>query len=208
MQFCLCVLRAFCGENQVMTPEDTPSSEEITRLLHGAQRGDRAAADKLIPMVYGELRRLARHYLSNERPDHTLQPTALVNDALLQLLEIDSIDWQNREHFFGVAANAMRRILIDHARRHKAEKRGGELHQVELDSALALAGQRWDEVLAVHEALDRLEKFDPPLGKIVELRYFGGMTEEETAEVLGVSARTVKRKWQVARAWLFGEMTK
>lgn len=193
-----------------MSDEPTPSRAEITQLLQSVRQGKAGAADKLVPLVYSELRRLARHYLGNERADHTLQPTALVDDALIKLLGVDSVNWQNRAHFFALAANSMRRILVDHARHHQAEKRGGEFEKVSLDEAYLpqFSAQHLDKILAVDEALKRLAKFDPRAAQIVEMRFFAGMNEEETAEVLGLSVRTVKRDWQMARAWLRGEMMK
>lgn len=185
-----------------------PTSGEITALLHRVRKGDMEASSALVPLVYGELRRLASHYLRNERIGHTLQPTVLVHDALIQLLGSESIDWQNRAHFFALASQAMRRILVDYARSHRAEKRGGEFQRVSLDENLVFSSQRCDELLALDEALGRLERREKRLGRMVELRFFSGMTEEETAEVLGISVRTVKRDWKVARAWLYGEMTK
>jgi RNA polymerase sigma-70 factor (ECF subfamily) len=181
---------------------------DITRLLADCRAGNPEAASKLIPLVYGQLRRLAAKYLRSERPDHTLQPTAVVNDALLSLLGSESIEWHNRAHFFAVAASAMRRILIDHARGHRAKKRGGQVRIVRLEDLVRQPGSNWGPLLELDEALTRLEKKDGRLSKVVEMRFFGGMSEEETATVLGVSVRTVKRDWRVARAWLYGEITK
>jgi RNA polymerase sigma-70 factor (ECF subfamily) len=191
-----------------MTGGETPSAGEITALLRGARQGDENAAAKLVPLVYKELRRLANHYFKGERPGHTLQPTAVVHDALLQLLGKQEVDWQNRAHFFAVAAQSMRRILVDYARSHGAEKRGGSYQRVSLEDVFVVSRERLVELLILDQALERLQKWDKRLGRMVELRFFGGMTEEETAEVLGVSVRTVKRDWKVAQAWLHGEMTK
>jgi RNA polymerase sigma-70 factor, ECF subfamily len=185
----------------------SPAPDDITFLLQRVRQGDAEAVSRLVPVVYAELRRAAQYYLDGERPNHTLQPTALVNDALLELLG-DSVDWKNRAHFFAVAALSMRRILVACARKHQAEKRGGELQQVTLDSALAVSNGHWDDLLAVDHALDRLKKKDDRLVRIVELRFFAGMTDDEIGEVMNISARTVRREWQVARAWLHREMTR
>ncbi|HLK51306.1 MAG TPA: sigma-70 family RNA polymerase sigma factor [Bryobacteraceae bacterium] len=181
---------------------------EATTLLTSATLGDAKAADQLVPLVYGELRRLAAHYLRGERPDHTLQPTALVNEAYLQLIDQKSNRWQNRAHFIGVAAQLMRRILVDHARAHRADKRGGRDVKVPLDAALVVSQQRSEELLVLDEALQRLAVQDLQQSRIVELRFFGGLSVEETAEVLGISTATVKRDWSVARAWLYRELAK
>jgi RNA polymerase sigma-70 factor, ECF subfamily len=183
-----------------------PSRSEITLLLQRVRQGESGAVEELVPLVYAELRSLARHYLESERAGHTLQPTALANDALIELLG-DAVDWRNRVHFFAVAAKAMRRLLVDHARRHQAEKRGGELQQVPLDNLQGIS-MHWDEILAVDRALQRLQERDERLARIVELRFYAGMTDEEAAEVLDISARSVRREWQVARIWLHKEMTK
>jgi RNA polymerase sigma-70 factor, ECF subfamily len=181
---------------------------DITRLLSELSGGDPQAASKLIPVVYNELRHLAAGYMRRERPDHTLQPTALVHEAYMKLLAQRSVDWQGRAHFFGVAAQLMRRILIDHARSHLRQKRGGEHPKVSLDEALVFSEQQSGEILAVDESLKRLEQLDPRQARVVELRFFGGLSVEETAEVLKVSAKTVKRDWSVARAWLYADITK
>jgi RNA polymerase sigma-70 factor (ECF subfamily) len=159
-----------------------------------------------MPLVYNELRRVARRYLRSERPDHTLQPTALVHEAYIRLLGQREIMWQNRAHFFGVAAQLMRRILVDHARAHQAEKRGGHKQKVPLDEALEYTADKSAELVALDEALDRLAARDPRQARVVELRFFAGLTEQETAELLGISVRTVKRDWDVARAWLYKEI--
>jgi RNA polymerase sigma factor (TIGR02999 family) len=181
---------------------------DITLLLAELRAGNRSAESRLLPLVYDELRRVARHYMRAERRDHTLQPTALVHEAYMRLAGQRDVDWQNRAHFFAVAAQLMRRILVDHARAHKAEKRGGTEPKIELGEGLALTEEKATELLAVDEALTRLAECDPRQARIVELRFFGGLSEEEAAEVLGVSARTVKRDWSVARAWLFKEINK
>lgn len=184
-------------------------TEQATRLLLDWSKGNRDAAQGLIPLVYDELRLLARNYLQRERADHTLQATALVHEAYLRLVDQGTTNWQNRAHFFGVAAQLMRRILVDHARRHRREKRGGEWTKVEFDEALAPSVSRRLDLIAVDDALRDLEKLNPQHSQIVELRFFGGMTTEEVAEVLDVSPRTVEREWRMARAWLrreiFGE---
>ncbi len=184
------------------------SPGEITQLRGRAQRGDREAEARLIPLVYGELRRLAAHYMRQERPDHTLQPTALVHEAYLRLVEQKGVNYQNRAHFFGVAAQLMRRILVDHARNRQAAKRGGVQQRVELEDALLATTRKSTDLLALDEALGRLAERDPRQGRIVELRFFGGMTVEETAEILAISPKTVKRDWNVARAWLHAEIGK
>jgi RNA polymerase sigma factor (TIGR02999 family) len=179
---------------------------DVTLLLRQVKAGDGAAESRLLELVYPQLRRIARNYLSRERTGHTLQPTALVNEAYLQLVGQLEKDWQNRSHFYAVAAQLMRRILVDHARQRKAAKRDGNRQRVELTDALAISGDRLDEILAIDEALKRLAEFDLRGAKVVEMRFFGGMTEEEAAEVLGVATRTVKRDWNAAKAWLHGEL--
>jgi RNA polymerase sigma factor (TIGR02999 family) len=170
-----------------------PTPGEITQLLIQLTQGNQEAEARLMPLVYSELRRLGRHYMRNERPDHTLQATALVHEAYLRLAGQKEISWQSRAHFFGVAASVMRRILVDHARAHKAEKRGGHEPKVSLDEALAFTENNSERVLAMDEALTRLAERDPRLGRIVELRFFAGLT--------------VKRDWRVAKAWLRGELS-
>jgi RNA polymerase sigma-70 factor, ECF subfamily len=181
-------------------------NEDVTLLLTALTRGEEGAASKLIPIVYGELRRLAASYMRRERVDHTLQPTALVHEAYLKLIEQRSANWQSRSHFFGVAAQLMRRILIDHARGHSRQKRGGEKRKISLDDALVFSEQQADELLAVDDSLDRLAKVDPRQARVVELRFFGGLNVDEAAEVLGVSPKTVKRDWSVAKAWLHADL--
>jgi len=185
-----------------------PSRAEATTLLTASTTGDAKATDKLMPLVYAELRRLAAHYLRGERPDHTLQPTALVNEAYLELISEKDRTWQNRAHFVGVAARVMRHILVDHARTRRAIKRGGLELKVPLDEAFVMTYQRSEELLAVDEALTRLAAHDAQQSRIVELRFFGGLSVEETAEVLTISTATVKRDWNVARAWLYRELDK
>jgi RNA polymerase sigma factor (TIGR02999 family) len=166
-----------------------------------------AAVGPLLPVVYNELRSLAASYLRHERVDHTLQPTALVHEAYLKLIDQTRTNWQNRAHFFAVAANQMRRILIDHARLHNAGKRGAEYQKLQLDTNIDKAVEMRSELIALDEALKELERLAPEQAKLVELRFFGGLTFEETAEVLGVSLRTVKRHWRLVRAWLYGKLT-
>jgi RNA polymerase sigma factor (TIGR02999 family) len=179
---------------------------EVTLLLSALTRGDDGAASKLIPVVYDELRRLAASYMRRERPDHTLQATALVHEAFLKLVEQRAVNWQSRAHFFGVAAQLMRRILIDHARGHLRQKRGGEHKKVSLDEAFIFSEQQSAELLAVDESLTRLSKLDARQGRVVELRFFGGLSVEEAAEVLGISPKTVKRDWSIAKAWLYADL--
>jgi len=186
----------------------TSSQHEVTKLLFRLTDGDGAVLDELLPLVYAELRRLASSYLRRERHDHTLQPTALVHEAYIRMIDQTQAQWQNRAHFFGVAAQMMRRILIDHARAQQADKRGGEFQKISLDENIDVSGNRADELVALDDALKRLAEIDPQKSRLVELRFFGGLSVEETAEVLGVSAPTVKRHWRLAKAWLYGEVQK
>jgi RNA polymerase sigma factor (TIGR02999 family) len=179
------------------------SPEGITQLLIDWGKGDQAALDKLMPLVYSELRRLATAYLRRERAGHTLQPTALVNEAYLKLVDQRNAKWQNRAHFFGISAQLMRRILVDHARHHQAAKRGGSVQQrISITSAETIVKQPEVDLLALNEALDELAKMDPQQSRIVELKFFGGLSIEEVAEVLGIGHATVERDWKMARAWL------
>ncbi len=180
---------------------------EVTELLVELGKGNRDAEHKLVPLVYAELRRLAAHYLRRERPEHTLQPTALVHEAYVRLTKLHEIDWQNRSHFFAIAANLMRRILVDHARAHRARKREAFCGAICLDEALTVSPDRPKQLIALDDALNKLAERDARQCKIVELRFFGGLSEEETGNVLGISARTVKRDWRVAKAWLFKEIS-
>ena len=175
---------------------------DVTRLLVAWSKGDRDALEELIPVVYGELRRIAGRYLRHERPDHTLQPTVLVHEAYLKLVDQDRARWQNRAQFFGVAAQLMRRILVDHARMHAAAKRGGGMTPITLVDVAGASPSGGIDVIAVDEALTRLTSLYPEQGRLVELRFFGGLTIEETGEAMGISPATVKRQWTVARAWL------
>ncbi len=178
---------------------------QVTQLLKAMAEGDSQAADKLLPLVYAELHRLASSYMRNERPDHTLQATALINEAYLRLAR-DNTDWKSREHFIGVAANVMRHVLVDYARAHRAEQRGGGLKRVEMQDDLAIAAEKLDEVEALDAALSNLESQNPRQAKVVELRYFGGLSVEQIASLLEVSPRSVKRDWSLARVWLFREL--
>jgi RNA polymerase sigma factor (TIGR02999 family) len=180
---------------------------QVTALLTRLKRGDREAAELLIPLVMDELRRLARYYMLDERAGHTLQPTALVHEAYLKMAGYQNLSWKSRSHFIGVAAGLMRQILIDSARRHRAVKRGRLYEQVSLEEHRDFISVEYPvDLLALDEALQRLEKMNPRQSRIVELRYFGGLSVEETAEVLGVSPITVKRDWATARAWLRSEL--
>ena len=169
--------------------------------------GDQAALDKLLPLVNTELRQLARRYMRRENPGHTLQTSALVNEAYLRLIDQQRVRWQNRAHFLGIAAQLMRRILIDHARKHHYAKRGGGAVRVSLDEAAVVTQARAAELLAVDEALEKLTAMDARKGRIVELRFFGGLSLEETAEVMGISSPTVQREWRAAKAWLHRMLT-
>lgn len=176
-------------------------TREVTRLLQNLNDGKAEAVDELIPLVYAELRRLAAHYLKNEREGHTLQPTALVHEAFLKLVEQET-QWQNRGHFFAMAANLMRRILVDYARGYKAEKRGGDAEKISLDDAFVFVKEKPAQMIALDEALEELAKIDLRRSQVVELKFFGGLNNEEIAEVLGVHSNTVLRDWNLARAWL------
>ncbi len=184
-----------------------PSAGEVTRLLVELRGGSPEAEAQLIPLVYKQLHRLAASYMRRERPDHTLQATALVNEAYVRLVSQEATGWQDRAHFFGVAARLMRQILVDHARARQAGKRGGLVEKLPLDQALEFSPARSRELIELDSALESLGRLDPQQARVVELRFFGGLTVEETAEVLGISPRTVKRDWSVARAWLHGELS-
>ena len=176
--------------------------EEITQLLINWRHGDKAALDQLMPLVYEELRRLARGFMGRERSDHTLQTSALINEAYLRLVDQDDPNWQNRAHFFAVAAQIMRHILIDHARAYAYEKRGAGAHKVGLDEVMVFSEGRARELVALDEALTRLTTLDPRKSRIIELRFFGGLNIDETAEVMELSPTTVQREWRAAKAWL------
>lgn len=181
-------------------------SPDVTALLSELACGNQAAGDRLIPLVYEELKRLARSYMRRERSDHTLQATALVHEAYMKLVRQEAVNWQSRSHFFGIAAQLMRRILIDHARGHLREKRGGTKKVLPLNEALVFSPEQSEELVRLNEALERLSKLDARQSRIVELRFFGGLSVEETAEFLAISPKTVKRDWSVAKAWLHGEL--
>ena len=185
----------------------TPSPQEVTQLLLAWSQGDQAALDQLIPLVHAELHRLAHRCMDRERAGHTLQTTALVNEAYLRLIDQKHVNWQNRAHFVGVAAQMMRRILVDHAKSHNRAKRGGGALRVTLDENLAAGEERGDDLLELDEALTALEAFDKRKSKVVEMKYFGGLSVEETAEVLKVSVITVARDWKLAKAWLLTELS-
>jgi RNA polymerase sigma-70 factor (ECF subfamily) len=179
------------------------SPQDVTQLLINWSEGDQQALERLMPLVYSELRRLAGNYLRRERVGHTLQPTALVNEAYMKLIDQRNAKWQNRAQFFGISAQLMRRILVDHARQHQAAKRGGDdQHRVSITGVEPVAHQPPVDLLALNEALDELATMDPQQSRIVELKFFGGLSIEETAEVLGIGHATVERDWKSARAWL------
>ena len=180
---------------------------EVTELLRRWSGGEVAAKEALIPLVYDELRRLARYYLASQRSDHTLQSTAIVHEAYLRLVGHDHVHWENRSHFFGVAAQLMRRILVDYARKRNAAKRGGAHVTVLIDEAIGSSFQRELDLVALDDALKALAEFDERQSRIVELRFFGGLSIEDTSTVLGISPATVKREWSTARAWLYAEIS-
>ena len=179
-----------------------PSTEEVTQLLLAWREGDEAALEKLLPLVYDELHRLAARYMRRESPGHTLQTSALVNEAFIRLIDQQQVQWQNRAHFFGIAAQLMRRILLDHARGQARGKRGGGVHRVSFDEGAIVSEQRAAELIALDDALNALAAFDSRKSRIVELRFFGGLSNEEVTEVMGMSLRTVEREWRKAKAWL------
>jgi RNA polymerase sigma factor (TIGR02999 family) len=183
------------------------TQSQLTNLLDDWKQGDPSALEKLTPLIYDELRRIAHRYARHERNGHTLQTTALINEAYVRLAGNESPDWQNRQHFFAVTAQVMRHILIDHARRRRALKHGGDGQQVSLSEAEAMTNERAAELIALDEALEELAAFDPRKSEVVQLRYFGGLSLEETAEALGVSLMTVRRDWRAAKAWLYKKMT-
>lgn len=188
--------------------DEAQNSQNITRMLKDWSAGDTRALDRLLPFVYEELRRQASRYLRGERNDHTLQTTDLVHEAYFKLINQKSVDWQNRAHFYAIAAQAMRRILVDYARTRKRKKRGGDQVKLQLDQTIEVpAKQRSVDLVALDEALNRLAQFDERQARIVELKYFSGMTEAETAAVLNISPATVSRDWSMAKAWLYGQLT-
>lgn len=181
-------------------------TESATQLLIQLSNGDHATVDLLLPLIYDEMRKLAANYLRRERPDHTLQPTALVHETYLRLVDQTRVTWQNRAHFFGIAAQIMRRLLVDYARKHNAEKRGADFQKLSLDENIDKAVERGSEIVALDRALEALAEIDKEKARLVELRYFGGLTVEETAEVMGVTPVTINRHWRMAKAWLQGQM--
>lgn len=186
---------------------DTSSPHEVTELLLAWNRGDEVALEKLIPLVHDELRRLAHRYMGGERPGHTLQTTALVNEAYLRLIDSSRVQWQNRAHFFALSAQLMRRVLVDFARARNYQKRGGDAVQVSLNEAVAGSTERSADLVALDDALTALAETDERASRVVELRFFGGLSIEETAEALKVSPKTVKRDWEWAKAWLLRELS-
>jgi RNA polymerase sigma factor (TIGR02999 family) len=182
------------------------SDGEVTRLLSQMKEGNQEAAGQLVPLVYRELRRMAAAYMQRERPDHTLQATALVNEAYLRLAGGSQPSLQNRAHFFAIAAHAMRQVLMDYGRQHRAGKRGGGARKVDIDAELFIAPGALEDVIAVDEALERLEKIDPRQSQLIELRFFAGLSVEDAADVMGVSPITIKREWRSAKAWLLREL--
>lgn len=183
---------------------DTDSGE-VTRLLRAMNAGDRTAGEQLLPLVYHELHRIASAFMRHERPDHTLQATALIHEAYLRLAG-EEIDWENRGHFIGLAAHVMRRVLVDYARQHRAERRAGGLQRVEMDDNFVISPERLDEVLFLDRALQKLKTKNPRQAQVVELRYFGGLSVEQIAAILGIAARSVKRDWSLARMFLHSEL--
>jgi len=189
-------------------PMPDPSTAQVTQLLLAWGDGDKAAFERLVPMVQAELRRIARRHMGHERGEHTLQATALVNEAYLKLIDIDKVKWQDRAHFFAMSSRLMRRVLIDFARARGYQKRGAGAHKVTLDEGRVASTGRGADVIALNEALEALAKIDARKSQVVEMRYFGGLSIEETAETLGISVRTVKRDWTMAKLWLARELKK
>lgn len=187
---------------------DRPASEEITQLLLAWGSGDETALERLMPLVHAELKRLAKRYMNRQRSGHTLQTTALVNEAYLRLIDSSRVQWQNRAHFFAISAQLMRRILVDAARAKQNLKRGGGAQMIALDEAPDVFSEQAAELIALDDALKALASFSPRLSQVVELRYFGGLSEEEAAEVLKTSTRTIRRDWKLARTWLYRELSR
>lgn len=188
--------------------EPVRAEQDITQLLRDWGRGEESALDRLMPAVYAELRRIARNFMRRQNPGHTLQTTALVNEAFLNLVDSSRVNWQSRTHFFAIAAQLMRRVLVDAARRKNSKKRGGEYLRVTLDNGADIAPENNMDLIALDDALTRLAELNPRHSRIVELRYFGGLTEEQVAETLNISARTVRRDWTLARSFLFRELNR
>ena len=184
-----------------------PPRSDATDLLLAWSNGDESAFDQLVPLVYQELRALARRYMRHERPDHTLQPTALVNEAYVRLIDVNRIQWQNRGHFLAVAAQTMRRVLVEFARHRHRQKRGGDVMRMTLDDAHDIAQEKGVDLVALNDALSALATFDQRMSQVVELRFFGGLSVQETADVLNVSPETVMRDWKTAKAWLLRELS-
>jgi RNA polymerase sigma-70 factor, ECF subfamily len=189
-----------------MASGDQPEAKDITMLLQAWNNGDASALDQLTPLIYRELEQLARHYMSRERPGNTLETGAVLNEAFMRLVRWKAARWENRSHFYGLAAQIMRRVLVDHARSRGYQKRGGALRPVSLDEAPVISAEEPPDFVALNEALDRLAAFDERKSKVVELRFFGGLNNEETAEVLHISPFTVIRDWNLAKAWLLREL--
>lgn len=184
----------------------TSSSSSVSQLLIAWSKGDEAALEQLTPLVYDELHRMARRYMRGESPAHTLQTSALVNEAYLRLVDQRNVSWQNRSHFFGIASQLMRRILVDHARSHARQKRGGNAERLSLDGAAIFTKERGRDLVAIDEALIKLAELDPQKSRIVEMKFFGGLTNDEVAECLNVSSRTIEREWRKSKAWLKAEL--
>lgn len=183
------------------------AEQDITQLLRDWGRGEKSALDRLMPVVYSELRRIARNFMRRQNPGHTLQTTALVNEAFLNLVDSSRVNWQSRTHFFAIAAQLMRRVLVDAARRKNSRKRGGDHLRVTLDNGADIAPESNTDLVALDEALTRLFELNPRHGRIVELKYFGGLTEEQISHMLNISERTVRRDWTLAKSWLFRELS-
>jgi len=190
-----------------LDPDPLPS-HELTELLRGWNGGDQKALERIVELAYPELRKMARRSLRRERPEHTIQATALVHEAYLRLVDVRQMRWQDRAHFFAITAKVMRRILIDHARAQGCSKRGGEMRRMSLDDALMISPESDPEIVRLDEALEDLAKFDSRKAQVVEMRYFGGLTSDEIASVLGISTQSVNRDWSLAKAWLVREMTR
>jgi RNA polymerase sigma factor (TIGR02999 family) len=189
-------------------PVEPESSHELTELLRGWDGSDQRSLARIVELAYQELRRLARRCLNRERPGHTIQATALVHEAYLRLVDVQQVQWQDRAHFFAIAAKVMRRILVEYARAHGSSKRGGEMRRVNLDDAVTVCAESDPEIVRLDDALEELAKLDSRKARVVEMRYFGGLTSNEAASVLGISPQSVNRDWSLAKAWLLREMTR